>query len=180
MLSGAMHAFRRDGYAGVSIRELEAATSVSVGSLYHAYGGKAGLFDAALRHYNTAVLQAGIDHYAPAGSGPDGLRELFRSLLHEPDGRRLGCLITNSAVEFGSAAVHPQVSEGLAALEQAFADRLRESDGCSWSARRMRVATTRLLALYQGVLVLVRGGHDLEAVEQMIGSEFDDLTGGER
>jgi TetR/AcrR family transcriptional repressor of nem operon len=176
VLTGAMHAFRRSGYAGVSVRELETATSLSAGSLYHAYGGKAELFDTAFRHYNTSVLQRRIDRYAPPGSGPKGLRELFRSMLHEPDGRRSGCLITNSAVEFGSDAVHPQVSEGFAVLERTFAARLEESVGKSWSQKRRRSAATRLLALYQGVLVLVRGGYDLAAVDAMVVSEFDGLT----
>ena len=177
VLSGVAHAFRRGGYTGASVRDLEAATSLSAGSLYHAYGGKAELFDAAFRHYNATVLRARIDRYAPPGSGPEGLRELFRSLLHEPDGRRSGCLITNTAVEFGSDAVHPQVSEGFAVLERTFADRLRTSVGKTWSEQQLRSAATRLLALYQGVLVLVRGGHDLVAVEAMVVAEFDDLAG---
>ena len=35
------------------------------------------------------------------GAGIEGLRRLFLSLLREPDGGSSGCLITNSAVEFG-------------------------------------------------------------------------------
>jgi hypothetical protein len=39
--------------------------------------------------------------HAPTPAGLAGLRALFASLLHEPDGGSLGCSITNSAVEFG-------------------------------------------------------------------------------
>lgn len=175
VLSSVMHAFRRGGYAGVSMRELEGAASLSAGSLYHAYGGKQGLFEAAFEHYNAEVLQWRIQHFAPEGSGTDGLRELFTSLLHEPDGTRAGCLITNSAVEFGPQAP-PQVGAAFAVLEDAFAERLRTSVGASWSEVDVQLWATRLLALYQGVLVMVRGGHDLTVVERMIVSVFDDLS----
>jgi AcrR family transcriptional regulator len=175
VLTGAMHAFRRAGYEQVSVRDLERATSLSAGSLYHAYGGKDGLFDAAFAHYNDAVLRARIERYAPAGSGVDGLEELFSTLLEEPGGQRLGCLITNSAVEFGAEAVRPGVRAGLAILEAAFADRLGSLAGPAWPEEEIASRATRLLALYQGVLVLVRGGYDLHRVREMIRSEFDGL-----
>jgi AcrR family transcriptional regulator len=175
VLTGAMHAFRRAGYEQVSVRDLERATSLSAGSLYHAYGGKEGLFDAAFAHYNDAVLRARIERYAPVGSGVDGLEELFITLLTEPDGQRSGCLITNTAVEFGAEAVHPGVRAGLAILEATFADRLSSLKGSDWPEAEIAVRATRLLALYQGVLVLVRAGHDLQRVREMIRSEFDAL-----
>ena len=175
VLTGAMHAFRRAGYEQASVRDLERATSLSAGSLYHAFGGKKGLFDAAFAHYNAAVLRARIERYAPAGSGVDGLEKLFSTLLEEPDGQRSGCLITNTAVEFGAEAVHPGVRAGLAILEETFADRLGSLFRAAWSDQEIAARATRLLALYQGVLVLVRGGHDLQRVRDMIASEFNAL-----
>jgi AcrR family transcriptional regulator len=166
-----MHAFRRAGYERVSVRDLERATSLSAGSLYHAYGGKEGLFEAAFAHYNMAVLRTRIEQYAPAGSGVDGLEKLFSTLLEEPDGQRWGCLITNTAVESGAEAVHPGVRAGLAILEDTFADRLSSLV----PGEEVAACATRLLALYQGVLVLVRGGHDLQRVREMIGFEFNAL-----
>ena len=59
VLKGAMHVFRKHGYQGASIRDLEEATGLKGGSIYHAFGDKAGLFDAAFRHYNRAVLEGG-------------------------------------------------------------------------------------------------------------------------
>ena len=176
VLAKAMHAFRRKGYAGSSVRDLEQATGLSGGSLYHAYGGKRGLFDAAFEHYNSAVLQARLDRYAPPGSGVEGLQKLFRSLLHEPDGERSGCLITNTAVEFGPHATHPCVGRAFDLLERTFDERLAESAATTDDKRS--ASTTRLLTLYQGVLVLVRAGYDLDSVERMITNEFHQLTKG--
>jgi AcrR family transcriptional regulator len=175
VLADVMQAFRRRGYGAVSIRDIESATSVSAGSLYHAYGGKDALFDAAVRHYNDTVVMGRIERHAPAGSGVDGLRELFRSLLHEPDGARHGCLLTNTAVERGAAQPHPRVTEGLALLEHCFRDRLAET---AREPRWVTLTALRLLALYQGVLVLVRSGHDLSIVDQMVIAEFDELKRG--
>src|SRR5260370_29305967 len=99
VLSGAMHAFRRKGYEAASIRDLEEATGLKLGSIYNSFGDKAGLFDAAFAHYNRAVLQARIDRYAAAEAGLNGLRKLFLSLLREPNRESFRCLVPNMAVE---------------------------------------------------------------------------------
>jgi len=56
-----IHAFRRKGYQGVSVRDLEDATGLKMGSIYNSFGDKAGLFDAAFAHYNRVVLQRRIE-----------------------------------------------------------------------------------------------------------------------
>jgi TetR/AcrR family transcriptional regulator, transcriptional repressor for nem operon len=178
VLSGAMHAFRHKGYQAVSIRDLEDATGLKAGSIYNSFGDKAGLFDAAFAHYNRTVLGGRIDRHAPAEAGLDGLRALFLSLLHEPGGEALGCLITNSAVEFGGAVPpHYCVEEGLRLLTLTFADRLDAAwqSGALRAGMEPQAAAVKLLALYQGILVLVRAGHDKAALERLIDDEFDDL-----
>src|SRR5260370_24243450 len=89
VLSGAMHAFRRKGYEAASIRDLEEATGLKAGSIYNSFGDKAGLFDAAFAHYNRVVLGGRIARYAPAVAGLGRLRDLFLSLLLQPNGRAL-------------------------------------------------------------------------------------------
>lgn len=178
VLTGAMEAFRRKGYHGVSIRDLEDATGLKAGSIYNSFGDKAGLFDAAFAHYNLVVLQARIDRFAPPLAGIGGLRELFVSLLHEPNGESLGCLITNIAVELGGAErTHRCAIEGLRVLDVAFAERLlsAQREGLLPSGMTPDVAAVKLLALYQGILVLIRAGHDKRALRKLIDDEFDQL-----
>lgn len=55
---------RRYGYDRTSVERLEQATGLSVGSLYHAYGNKAGLRRTALEHYLTGFVTA----LRPSGS----------------------------------------------------------------------------------------------------------------
>lgn len=178
VLSGAMHAFRRKGYHAVSIRDLERATRLKAGSIYNSFGDKAGLFDAAFAHYVETVLRCRIERYAAQEAGLGGLRELFLSLLHEPDGGSFGCLITNAAVEFGGEGrAHRCVGEALDALAAVFAERLQAA--ANSHALRAGVepaqAALKLLALYQGILVLVRAGYDKSVLEPFIRAEFDDL-----
>jgi TetR/AcrR family transcriptional regulator, transcriptional repressor for nem operon len=178
VLYGAMHAFRRKGYQAVSIRDLEEATGLKAGSIYNSFGDKAGLFDAAFTHYNRVILGGRIGRHAPTEAGLDGLRALFLSLLHEPNEETFGCLITNVAVELGGeASPHHCVADGLAMLVRTFTDRLAAArDGDALRAGLGPEATAvKLLALYQGLLVLIRADHDRTALERLVNDEFNDL-----
>lgn len=171
VMTGALHAFRRKGYLGVSIKDLEAATGLKGGSIYNSYGDKAGLFEAAFAHYNRAVLRRRIADHAPQADSIDGLRKLFVTLLHEPNDESFGCLITNAAIEFGGGAVLPAcIGEGLRILSEAFADRLESAQRAGRLRNGVAVATlaSKLLALYQGILVLVRAGWDKGALRTLI------------
>ncbi len=165
VLTAAMHAFRRQGFAATSVRDLEAAAGVTSGSLYNSYRNKRSLFLAASEHYNHAVLERRIQDHAPKGSGIEGLRQLFLSLLHEPDGGSAGCLVTNSAVEFGDTEIPNFVSDGFDVLRDTFADRLGDD----------RAEAVALLALYQGVLVLIRAGYAAHDLKKMITHYFENL-----
>jgi TetR/AcrR family transcriptional regulator, transcriptional repressor for nem operon len=177
-LAGAMEVFRRRGYAAASIKDLEVATGLKSGSIYHSYRDKSGLFAAAFAHYNEVVLRGRLARYAPQKAGLDGLRELFLTLLTEPGGGSFGCLITNSAIEFGGdGELPPAASEGLQILARTFEACL----GAAAHGRRGRggftpkVDAARLLALYQGILVLIRAGWKKHTLRRLINSEFSHL-----
>jgi len=180
VLSAAMHTFRARGYAGTSIKDLEQATGLRSGSLYHGYRDKQALFGAALAYYNETVVKGRIGHHLPAGAGLAGLHKLFRSLLQEPEGGRHGCLLTNSAIELGPAGGEALagVHEGLGLLRQAFENSLQEAHVAGQLAPSASPAALalRLLALYQGLLVLVRGGRPDSELAPLIDAEFAALA----
>lgn len=180
VLAGAMHVFRQVGFAATSIRDLERATGLSAGSLYNAYGDKGGLFDAAYAHYLEAVLRQRIERHAAPDAGLAGVRKLFTTLLSEPRGERFGCLITNSAIEFGGAgdAREALAAAGFEILRQALHQRLVDArrQGRVRAGIDPAVAAVKLVALYQGVLVMVRAGHDRAALRRAIDLEFDSLA----
>lgn len=104
-------------------------------------------------------------------------------MLHEPNGETFGCLITNSAIEFGPGGEAANVvHRGFEILQKIFVERLNAAK----ESKKLRngldpkVAAVRLLALYQGVLVLVRGGYDLKIVKRSIDLEFNGLEEGSR
>ncbi|HXH80655.1 TetR/AcrR family transcriptional regulator [Nocardioides sp.] len=180
VLTGAMEAFRRHGYGGVSVRDLEVATGISSGSIYNAYADKHGLFDAAFRHYHRTVLVGRLDTHAPPEAGLSGLRDAFTTLLDEPGGGSFGCLITNSAVELadrpGPAGL---VQQSLAVLRDVFTQRLQAAheQGLLPTSVDPATAALHLLALYQGLLVLIRSGYDRTSLHDLITAHFDVLEG---
>ena len=176
-----MHAFRREGYAGISIPQLETATGLSSGSIYNSFGDKRGIFLAAFAHYLQAVLERRIAQFARPQDGLAGLRQLFLTLLREPDGKTFGCLITNSAIEFGNdrEITESTVLRGFDVLERLFIDRLTvaKSAGALRATVEPKTEALKLLVFYQGVLVLIRGGYDLKKVRHAINHAFDNLEG---
>ncbi|WP_119390052.1 TetR/AcrR family transcriptional regulator [Taklimakanibacter lacteus] len=173
VLGGAMDAFRRQGFAGVSIKDLEQATGLTSGSIYNAYGDKDGLYRAAFNHYIDAVIRTRLRTYAGDDAGLDGLEQLFLSLLRSPDADEHGCLLTNAAVEFGAepSVASQGVQEGFALLKQG----IERVVAREMPAGRADVIVARLLILYQGILVLVRAGREANACVTVIESEFKQL-----
>jgi len=165
VVTSAMRLFRRRGYQGASLRDIEEANGLHPGSLYRAFDSKDGLFLAALDAYNDQVVQVRVrDHLLEPANPVVGIRSFFTSTFEtglDPDP---GCLITNTAVE---SFIVPQAADGvrrgLETIENGFVDaltRARALDLLPVDAD-IDLAAARLLALYQGLLVLVRAGTPL-------------------
>lgn len=175
MLKAAIAAFRRDGYGGTSIKSLERETGLSSGSLYNSFGDKDAIFRQAFSHYNQIVVAARMDKYLAGVLPVEELRSLFLSLLDEPDGGSIGCLLTNSAIEFGTgdSAVKADVQSGFQIEETAFLNSVARLPAAS------AAQAIKLLALYQGILVLVRSGYSKAKLHDMINHEFNNFGGDE-
>ncbi|MFK0181755.1 TetR/AcrR family transcriptional regulator [Streptomyces xanthochromogenes] len=162
VLASAMQLFRRRGYFGASLRDIEEATGLHPGSLYRTFQSKDGLFHAALDTYNERIVQGRIRLYLLESDDPlAGIRSFFNSAIEtgaEPDP---GCLLTNTAIEsFALPQSAPGVHHGLAAIEGGLADALTRARRHGDTPQDLDIPTTaaHLLALYQGLLVLVRAG----------------------
>ncbi|GHE73873.1 TetR/AcrR family transcriptional regulator [Streptomyces vinaceus] len=162
VLARAMRLFRHRGYLGASVRDIEEATGLHPGSLYRVFQSKEGLFCAALDAYNDQVVQGRVRAHLLEQPDPvAGIRSFFTSTFEtsvEPDP---GCLLTNTAVEsFAVPQAAAGVHRGLETIESGFADALVRAGalGLLSADLDVEVAAARLLALYQGLLVLVRAG----------------------
>ena len=173
VLESAMHAFRRHGYAGLSIKRLEEETGLTSGSIYNAYGDKDGLFGAALAHYVDGFVGQRIAAHAGPAATLDDLEELFLTLFRAPMTDGYGCLVTNSAVEFGSAGASAPAAVGRA-LDMVAAG-VRDVLSREIGPERAAIEADRLLLLYHGILVLSRAGRLDAGFEDAVRWQFDML-----
>ena len=82
------------------MKDLEAATGLTTGSLYNGFGSKDELFLASLEHYVDTVVAARIARHLIAGNARKGILAFVREGL-DRGSRQLssGCLLVNSFVE---------------------------------------------------------------------------------
>ncbi len=91
--------FWRRGYEAASLPELEHATGLGRSSLYHAFGSKRGLFDAAVTSYLDEVVRPGLAALTGDDVRPGALTQ-YLAARRAALGRRTttpGCLLVNSA-----------------------------------------------------------------------------------
>ena len=103
-LEKAMRLFWQKGYSDTSVRDLVEHTGVAHAGLYTAFGGKRELYQATLDHYN---LTYGNLLFGPMEK-PDACRaqveEFFYFILRAVKSETFqnGCMMCNTAVEFGN------------------------------------------------------------------------------
>lgn len=125
-LDQAMYAFWEHGYEGTSVAVLTAAMKINPPSLYSAFGGKEGVFFAAIDRYNSTRG----DFMDRAFAEEDHASTLIRRLLYDAASHYAdescpgGCLIISSAVSVTDANRH--VADRLKDMRNANVDLLTE------------------------------------------------------
>jgi TetR/AcrR family transcriptional repressor of nem operon len=171
VLESAMHAFRRYGYAGISIKQLEEATGLSSGSLYNAYGDKDGLFRAAMAFYVDGYVAGRIAAHAGPVATLDDLEQLFLTLFREPMTDGSGCLVVNSTIEFGTRG--SPVDEEMARSFDLVTSGIRAVLEREIEPEQVDAEASRLLLLYHGILVFSRAGRFDKNFQDAVRSQFD-------
>jgi TetR/AcrR family transcriptional repressor of nem operon len=103
LVGKAMEIFRDHGFAGTSAEMLVEGLGVNRYSLYAEFGSKQRLFDAALQRYDEEVIERNFGPLETPGAGIGEVRallEFFGTAGKSPAWGR-GCLLCNTAVEFG-------------------------------------------------------------------------------
>jgi len=123
--AAAIHAARREfwhrGYAETSVPDLERATGLSRSSLYHAFGSKRGLFDAAVQSYLEEIVRPPLAPLTAQIVTPDALRTYLLRMATYAEGRsggdpEDGCLMINTAA--GSLAHDETAAEAVRAYHR--------------------------------------------------------------
>jgi len=126
VLTQVMTLFWEKGYGATSMMDIQNATGLKPGSLYDCFGDKHQLFLDAIEHYRNTVVRERLDKLASPGPARPRLEEFFNDLIEFSlgEGRKLGCLMSNSAVEMSQ--VDPQikglVQDNLVEIAQVFCD----------------------------------------------------------
>lgn len=123
VLDSILTVFWRQGYEATSLDNLVAATGVKKQSLYNSFGNKEAMFRKAYEHY-LAKLEDALDGATRSCDGTPLARirafmESFIGVATDP-ATPAGCLVTNSAVEFGyqqDSAVTALLRDHFATIE---------------------------------------------------------------
>ncbi len=117
LLKKAMEIFRDHGYAGTSADMLVEQIGVSRYSLYTEFGSMQGLFEQALERYNKEVIDLRFGPLEHPNAGLDEVQQLFEFYGAAGTGPAAGrgCLLCNTAVEFG-----PDDPTGSGAIQRYF------------------------------------------------------------
>ena len=103
LIGRAVEIFRDHGFAGTSAEMLVEGLGVNRYSLYAEFGSKQGLFEAALQRYDAKIVERNFGPLEAPGAGLDEIRALleFFGMAAESPALGRGCLLCNTAVEFG-------------------------------------------------------------------------------
>ncbi len=130
VLDQVMLLFWEKGYGATSMMDIQQATGLKPGSLYDTFGGKSELFFKAIDHYRDSVVRKRLNRLHQPGPVRERIQAFFDDLIEFSlgEGKKLGCLMSNTAVELAphDPAAKTVVQENLLEIAQTFCDLIEE------------------------------------------------------
>ncbi|TFD33675.1 TetR/AcrR family transcriptional regulator [Cryobacterium sp. TMT1-19] len=161
VVQAARDLFWDKGFEATSLADLEVATGLRRSSLYHAFGSKRGLFDAAVEDYQASVIRPRLRILTGPGIGRASLLAYFSELRSAvsalpEDSPRRGCLLVNCAAGLaGHDDLARQVVDGYRSeLKDTLQDALRAAGGSAPDRAPERART--LASLGMSAMLLAR------------------------
>jgi TetR/AcrR family transcriptional repressor of nem operon len=166
VVEAASHLFWERGYEATSISDLEERTGLDRSSLYHAFGSKQALFEAALRCYTDKFddrLGGMLQSDAGLAAVVNFFTKMAQAFRADPEQATHGCLMVNIVAELGSRETH------TARAGADYRDRLREAFAAALSqaaargevdAERIRPRADLLTSMTMGLFITARIGAD--------------------
>ncbi len=132
LLDRARDIFWRQGFAATSLRDLTAATGLSVAALYNRFGDKAGLFREVLRRYaDTGLSDERLPRLAALADPRAAITGFFSELLvlSEASDAPAGCLLINTILDGGAEApeIRTLLRERLSEVEAFLREQLKRA-----------------------------------------------------
>ena len=118
VLTEAMLCFWHRGYGATSLKDLQAATGLTPGSIYNSFDSKDGLFLASLDHYIDKVVTRRVHKHLLEGDPIAGIEAyIFECFRNRDNGEEIqqGCLLINTSTELGphDEVVRARVLKGM-------------------------------------------------------------------
>lgn len=157
-LDAATRTFWARGYDGTSIDALCQVMSMPRASMYQAFGGKEGLFLAAIAHYAETRVIPVMTALAPKGTLVEDLAAFYAAVigLATADAATPGCLISCVLTDVAGTndLFRAELDQRLGAVESRIADRL------SLASPQADVSGAAAMAgaVAQGIMVRARSG----------------------
>ena len=174
VIADAMTVFWRKGYEATSIDDLVHATGINRASMYGTFGSKEGLLLAALDHYVLAINRERLKLLQGKGTVRECLNAYFDSLIafSTGDGRGLGCLLTNTAIELSprNARIRKKLKAIFEHVEGAFRRLVERGQAAGEIApdKDPRALAHFFLTTVQGLRVIARTDADPECMRQTV------------
>lgn len=173
-LEKAMHLFWRKGFTDTTVRELVNETGVAHAGLYAAFGGKEGLFAAALERYDREVVDNILGDLEKQDSGRAEIEGFFHYVANKTKTGEFqnGCLIANTRVEFGDAI--RIVARHLKANYQRFCKAFRKAlangkhDRTIPAELDVEATAEFLTSAFTGIAVHARSGASNTSIDRIV------------
>lgn len=170
-----MRVFWTQGFDASSMPTLLEAMGLSKSSFYEVFESKDALFERCVNTYADRMI---FDFRASLERSPSGL-EFIRGVLlgvadqAKDEKTRLGCLIMNTATEFGQRvpAIAQLVTHHLGRFEEVFARALERAkeDGEWQSSRPIRAVARYLVCGLSGLKTMVKAGASRASLRETAG-----------
>jgi TetR/AcrR family transcriptional repressor of nem operon len=173
VLDRAVELFWHFGYEGVSVTGLCEDLGICSQSLYNTFGSKRELFHRSLERYSTQVIDPMVEQLQDRGEPLRAVRSWIEGWReHHGSGPPAGCLLGNTAAQFGvsDARTAALVTDGARRIHTALTGALEcaaERGALDRRAQSAELAGT-LLSMLFGLALLSRVGMAPELVEQSI------------
>jgi len=172
-LDAAMRLFWRKGFGDTSLEDLLKVMRLSKSSFYAAFKNKADVFRESMKHYCDLMLAEMGKKLLHAHSGRAFIEEVLSIALHEAREKRAnGCLIINSAAEFGQrhSTFCRDVRESLALFERLFQQAVLrgQSEGDITSKTDAATLGTYLCSSLGGLRTMAKVGTPPEKIQAVI------------
>jgi TetR/AcrR family transcriptional regulator, transcriptional repressor for nem operon len=161
-LEAAAGCFWSRGFKATSVRDLACSMGIAGPSLYNAFGGKRGLFTAALDHYCSRSMRERIARLEASTNGVAAIEAFFADVIKRSlqDEERKGCFLVNAALEMAphDAGLAEAISAYVAEIRSFFKRHIEKAQACGETSPAIDPDhfASHLLSVLMGIRVLAR------------------------